>query len=141
MTFLDRLTSVFFEKQDSLAKAIIHSCSVEAGTVGLMTAQIPGDRFVIGGIQVDMVQRLARVYDRRLDRAGVLAVLNAAAAVTLAPEAVNQIVKYVPFLGNVVNMSVAGGVTEAIGWSAVRILKDEKWFNKGAGSKEFGDSF
>lgn len=49
MAIIDRIASVFFDDPDDQAKAIIHSVSVEMGTVGFFTAQILGDKFVIGG--------------------------------------------------------------------------------------------
>ncbi|NET61107.1 MAG: hypothetical protein F6K47_34775 [Symploca sp. SIO2E6] len=113
MTIIDRFATIFFSEKDSIAKAIIHSVAVEAGMVGLATAQIPGDRFVLGGMQIDMVQRLAKVYEKRLDRAGAVAIAKAALAMAIGPEAVNQVIKYVPGIGNIANMTVAGSITEA----------------------------
>ena len=49
MTVIDRVATIFFSKKKDLVKAIIHSSAVEAGAVGLFTAQIPGDRVDIGG--------------------------------------------------------------------------------------------
>ncbi len=127
---IDRVATVFCSKKDTIAKVIIHSVAAEAGLIGLASAQIPGDRFVIGGIQMDMVMRLARVYGKRLDRAGALAIAKASVATALGPEAVNQVLKYVPGVGNIANMTVAGSITEAIGWLAVKMLKEADVFNK-----------
>lgn len=130
MAIIDRLSTIFFKDKDNQAKAIIHSVAFEAGAIGLASAQIPGDRFVLGSLQIDMVMRLARVYGKRLDRANAVAIAKAAIATALGPEAVNQIIKYVPGIGNIANMSVAGSVTEAIGWLAVKMFKDGSWFDK-----------
>lgn len=130
MAVIDRIATLFFSKNDSIAKAIIHSVAVEAGLVGLATAQIPGDRFFIGGMQIGMVLRLARVYRKRLDRSGAAGIAKAALAMAVGPEAVNQVVKYVPGVGNIANMTVAGSITEAIGWTAVKMFKNETWFDR-----------
>lgn len=130
MAILDKLTSIWFDDPDDQAAAIIHSVAVEAGGIGLFTAQIPGDRFVIGGIQVEMIIRLGRVYKKRLDRSNALAIAEAALATAVGPEAVNQVVKYIPGIGNISNMTVAGSITEAIGWLAVKWFKDGTWFDR-----------
>ena len=44
MAILDKIASVFFDDPDDQAGAIIHAVSVEMGTVGFFTAQIPGDK-------------------------------------------------------------------------------------------------
>jgi uncharacterized protein (DUF697 family) len=130
---IDRVATIFFSDKDKIAKAIIHGVAVEAGGVGLLTAQIPGDRFVIGAQQVDMILRLARVYGRRLDRSGAIAIGKAALAMAVGPEAVNQVVKYVPVAGNLANMGVAGGVTEAIGFTSMAWFKDGTWVKRTKG--------
>ena len=132
MAILDKIASVFFEDPDDQAGAIIHAVSVEMGTVGFFTAQIPGDKFVIGGAQVEMVRRLAKVYKVLLDRAQALglasAVLATLAGPAIAAEGANQIVKYIPGWGNLSNTAVAASITEAIGWMCVEWFKDGTWF-------------
>jgi uncharacterized protein (DUF697 family) len=131
MTFIDRFTTIWFTDKDKIVKAIIHASAFEAGCVGFVTAQIPGDRFVIGSVQVDMVIRLAKVYRKRMDRSTALAMVKACVASSLGPEAVNQVLKYVPGVGNIANTTVAGSVTEAIGWTAVKIFEDDlDWFDR-----------
>jgi uncharacterized protein (DUF697 family) len=131
---IDRIATIFCSEKDSIAKAIIYGVATEAGGVGLFTAQIPGDRLVIGGQQVDMILRLARVYGRRLDRAGAIAIGKAALAMAAGPEAVNQILKYVPGFGNLANMGVAAGVTAAIGVTSMKWFKDGTWVKKTQGA-------
>lgn len=132
MAVFDRIASVFFDDPDDQAAAIIHVVSVEMGAVGFFTAQIPGDKFIIGGAQVDMVRRLARVYKVRLDRAQAVglasAVLATLAGPAIAAEGANQIVKYIPGYGNLSNTTVAASITEAIGWLCVKWFKDGSWF-------------
>lgn len=115
MAIIDRIASAFFDDPDDQAKAIIHSVSVEMGTVGFFTAQTPGDKFVIGGAQVDMVRRLAKVYKVRLDRVQAVgfasAVLATLAGPAIAAEGANQIVKYIPGWGNLSNTAVAASIT------------------------------
>lgn len=134
MTVIDRFATLFFSKRERVVKAIIHGSAADAACVGFATAQIPGDRVVIGGVQIDMVMRLAKVYGKRIDRSTALAIAKAAVASAIGPEAVNQVIKYVPGVGNIANTTVAGSITEAIGWLAVKIFEGEiDWFDKGKG--------
>lgn len=132
MAVLDRIASVFFDDPDDQVAAIIHAVSIEMGTVGFFTAQIPGDKFVIGGAQVDMVVRIARVYKVRLDRAQAVALASAVLATLAGPaiaaEGANQVVKYIPGAGNLSNTAVAASITEAIGWTCAEWFKDGSWF-------------
>lgn len=132
MAVLDRIASVFFDDPDDRAKAIIHAVSLEMGAVGFCTAQIPGDKFVIGGAQVDMVRSLAKVYKVRLDRAQAIGLASAVIATLTGPaiaaEGANQVVKYIPGYGNLSNTAVAASITEAIGWMCVEWFKDGTWF-------------
>nr|VFK01262.1 MAG: Uncharacterized conserved protein, DUF697 family [Candidatus Kentron sp. H]VFK01378.1 MAG: Uncharacterized conserved protein, DUF697 family [Candidatus Kentron sp. H]VFK04926.1 MAG: Uncharacterized conserved protein, DUF697 family [Candidatus Kentron sp. H] len=132
---IDRIATVFCSNKDSTAKAIIHGAAAEAGVVGLATAQIPGDHLAIGVQQIALVLHLADVYEKRLDRAGAMAIARAAMATFLAPETVNQVVKYIPGIGNVANMTVAGSITEATGWMAVKMFKDGTWFEVSKGTQ------
>ncbi len=133
MAIIGRIASVFFDDPDDQAKAIIHSVSLavslKMGTVEFFTAQIPGDKFVIGGAQV-MVRRLAKVYKVRLDKAQAVGLASAVLATlggpAIAAEGANQVVKY--FLGIVSNTAVAASITEAIGWMCVEWFKDGTWF-------------
>jgi len=103
--------------------AIIHGAATEAGAVGLATAQIPGDRFVLGAIQIDMIIQLGQEYGKRIDRAAALGILESQLATLVGVECFNQLVKYIPGIGNVANMSVASSITEALGWAAVKIFE------------------
>ncbi|VFM95249.1 MAG: Uncharacterized conserved protein, DUF697 family [Candidatus Kentron sp. G] len=125
---IDRIATLFCSEKDSISKVIIHGAAAEASIIGLATAQMPGDRLAIGAQQIALVLHLADVYEKRLDRAGAVAIVRAAMAVAFAPETVNQIIKYVPGIGNIANMAVAGSVTESTGWMAVRMFKDGTWF-------------
>lgn len=132
MAIFDRIASVFFNDPDDQAKAIIHAVSLEMGAIGFCTAQIPGDKFLIGGAQVDMVCCLAKVYKVRLDRAEAVglasAVLATLAGPAIAAEGANQVVKYIPGWGNLSNTAVAASITEAMGWMCVDWFKDGTWF-------------
>lgn len=124
MAFLDKVAMLFISDRDKRIKAIIHLSSIEAGAVGLLTAQIPGDRLVIGSIQIEMVRKIGSEYGKRWDSSTALGVIESVIATVVGVEVVNQIVKYVPVVGNIANTSVAASVTEAIGWATKKFLEN-----------------
>jgi len=127
---LSRVFSSFCIDKDSRAKAIVVGTAIEAGSIGFLSAQIPGDRFAIGGLQIEMVMDIARVYGKRFDRATALGLAKASVATALGPEAVNQVLKYIPILGNISNLSVASSVTAIIGYTSIKMIRDGSWFEQ-----------
>jgi uncharacterized protein (DUF697 family) len=75
-----------------------------------------------------MVIDIARVYGKRFDRATAMGIAKASVATALGPEAVNQVIKYFPVLGNISNLSVAASVTAMIGYTSIKMIKDGSWF-------------
>jgi uncharacterized protein (DUF697 family) len=109
--------------RDLRLKTIIHASAVEAGSVGLATAQIPGDRFIIGGVQVSMIIEIAAEFGESLTKSAALALFSSQIATVVGVEVANQVIKYVPGLGNISNAAVASSITETIGWATVNYYK------------------
>ncbi|NBD19037.1 MAG: hypothetical protein GVY04_23780 [Cyanobacteria bacterium] len=133
MSVTDRLIGLFVSNKEAKKKTIIHGAAFDASMVGLSTAQIPGgDRIAIGGVQIDMVIQLGKLYGKRLDRTEALAIAESVLATVVGVEATNQVIKYIPGIGNISNMSVAGSITEAIGWATVNYFEnpDDNLFKK-----------
>lgn len=125
MVFLSHFKH-FMPDRNARLHTIIHGASIEAGGVGLATAQIPGDRFVIGGVQISMVIQIASEFGEELDQAAAL--IQSALATVIGVEVFNGIIKYAPGLGNLANMSTASSVIEMIGWTTVKYyeMKENK---------------
>ncbi len=119
MVFLSHFKH-FMPDRDGKLNTIIHAAAVEAGGVGLATAQIPGDRFVIGAIQISMVIQIAAEFGENIEEVAAMSVAQSALATMIGVEIFNGIIKYAPGLGNLANMSTAVTVTETIGWITVR---------------------
>lgn len=119
MVFLSHVKH-FMPGRDERLHAIIHGAAVEAGGVGLATAQIPGDRLVIGAVQIAMVIQIASEFGEEIDQAGAIALFQSALATVIGVEIFNGIIHYIPGLGNLANMSTAASVTEMIGWTTVK---------------------
>jgi uncharacterized protein (DUF697 family) len=98
-------------------QVIVHTVSLEAAAIGAATAQIPGDKFIIGGFQVEMIMDIASEFGVVMTKSAASALFQSAIASVIGPQIAAGIVKYVPLWGNVVNASVAAAITETIGWA------------------------
>ena len=115
-------------------KKIIHGFSVACGVVGTGLAQIPAsDNAVIVPIQIGMIVGLGTVFDLNITESGAKSIIASAGA-SVAGRTISQfLVGWIPGIGNVINTATAAGITEAIGWIAVKNFYD-RWIedkNKG----------
>lgn len=122
--FLDKFRFII-PFQEGKLHAIIHGCAIEAGTVGFATAQIPGDRFVIGAVQIDMIIAIGSVFGKQIDKSAALGIASSVIATVVGVEVANGIIKYWPGVGNFSNMGVAASITETIGWAAVEYFRKQ----------------
>lgn len=122
--------------KDMLTKCsgIIHGASVACGGVGTGLAQIPAsDNAVIVPIQIGMIVGLGAVFDLNITESAAKSIIASAGA-SIAGRAVSQfLIGWIPGIGNAINTATAAGITEAIGWMAVKNFYD-RWVedkNKG----------
>ena len=113
---------------------IIHAASVACGGVGTGLAQIPAsDNAVIVPIQIGMIVGLGAVFELNITESVAKSIIASAGA-TVAGRTVSQfLVGWIPGIGNVINTATAAGITETIGWIAVKNFY-ERWIqdkNKG----------
>lgn len=113
---------------------IIHGASAACGGVGTGFAQIPAsDNAVIVPIQIGMIIGLGSVFGLNITEAGAKSIMASAGA-SIAGRTVSQfLVGWIPGIGNAINTATAAGITEAIGWMAVKNFYD-RWLedkNKG----------
>lgn len=121
------------EYQDK-CHGIIHAASAACGGVGTGLAQIPAsDNAVIVPIQIGMIVGLGEVFDLNITESAAKSIIASAGA-TVAGRTVSQfLVGWIPGIGNAINTATAAGITEVIGWMAVKNFY-ERWIedkNKG----------
>lgn len=113
---------------------IIHGASVACGGVGTGLAQIPAsDNAVIVPIQIGMIIGLGSVFDLNITEAGAKSIIASAGASVVGRTVSQFLVGWIPGIGNAINTATAAGITEAIGWLAVKNFYD-RWLedkNKG----------
>lgn len=106
---------------------VIHTASVACGAVGTGLAQLPAsDNAVIVPIQIGMIIKLGTIFELNITESAAKSIIASAGA-TIAGRTVSQIlVGWIPVVGNAINTATAAGITEAIGWIAVRNFYD-RW--------------
>lgn len=102
--------------------------------VGTGLAQIPAsDNAVIVPIQITMIVSLGAVFELNITESAAKSIIASAGA-SIAGRTVSQfLVGWIPGIGNVINTATVAGITEAIGWIAVKNFYD-RWVqdrNKG----------
>ena len=108
---------LLFNDRETKIACIIHGTATEAATVGAITAQVPGDRFVLGALQIQMIIEIAGEFGVSLDKSAALALFESQIATVLGREMASQATKYIPGTGNAINGVTAASVTETIGWA------------------------
>ncbi len=92
-----------------------------AAGVGAGFAQLPAsDNAMIVPIQAGMILSLGAVYGIELTQT-VTKTLLATSTATMVGRGISQVlVGWIPGIGNVINATTAGGITETIGWTIVK---------------------
>lgn len=108
-------------EQRKKCKAIIHTASVAAGSVGAGLAQIPlADNALITPIQITMITSIGAVFGIHVVEGMAKGIIASSAASIVGRGAVQTLVGWIPGIGNAINTATAAGITEAIGWAAVK---------------------
>ena len=108
-------------EQEKKCSAIIHAASAACGGVGAGLAQIPlADTAAITPIQIGMIMGLADVFELHITEGAVKGII-AGAGTSFVGRGISQVlVGWIPGIGNAINTATAAGVTEAVGWLAVK---------------------
>lgn len=113
------------EEQRSKCEFIIHGASVAAGGVGTGLAQLPViDTAVITPIQIGMITSLGAVFDIRVTEGMAKGIITSMGAAVVGRGVSQLLLGWIPGLGNAINTATAAGLTEAIGWAAVKHFSD-----------------
>ena len=109
------------DRQLKKCHAVIHSASVAAGAVGTGLAQIPlADSAIITPIQVSMIGSLGIIFDLHITEGVAKGVIGSVGAAIAGRSLAQLLVGWIPGIGNAINTATAAGLTEAIGWVAVK---------------------
>ena len=116
------------EEQKTQCHAIIHAASVAAGGVGAAGAQLPiADNAVIVPIQISMIIGLGKVFDLEITKSIANGIIKSAAASFVGRSVSQVLFGWVPVAGNAINTATAAGITETIGWLAVKEFSEKSY--------------
>lgn len=104
------------------ARKIVHRASASSAAVAATPIPLADAPFLVG-IQATMMARVAKVYDVKLSATSAAKALAGIAATTVGRSLVGALVKVVPGAGNVINATVAGGITTALGYAWVELCR------------------
>ena len=110
--------------KDQLTKCniAIHTASVASAAAGAIPIPV-ADAVPITTAQLTMVLALGKVFDTKITESAAKGLIGAAASTFVG----RNLIKLIPIVGWGVSAAVAGGVTEAIGWTiAVDLAKEAK---------------
>lgn len=104
---------------------IIHSASLTAAIIG--STPIPfADAFLLVPVQLTMMSRLHKLFGQSWVEGMAKSISKELIVVGLGRSAVGNLLKFVPAVGTVsgaiVNATVASTITEALGWTTVKML-------------------
>jgi uncharacterized protein (DUF697 family) len=112
------------DDEQTKCHAIIHAATAACGGVGTGFAQIPlSDNLILAPIQIAMVTSLGAVFGVRLTEGAAKGIISSMSASIVGRGVSQVLVGWIPGLGNAINAATAAGLTEAIGWLAVKNLK------------------
>ena len=77
-----------------------------------------------------MIMDIGAEFGVILTKSGARALFQSLIATVIGPEIANQLIKYIPGFGNVINASVAASITETIGWATYNYYDDNGQNNK-----------
>ena len=72
-----------------------------------------------------MIMSISHVYGKEISKATALGVLSGASAGTAGRALSQFLLGWIPGFGNAINATTAFAITEAIGWSAAKILEPQ----------------
>ena len=113
------------ESQLTKCHAIIHAASVAAGGVGTGLAQIPlADTALITPIQLAMITGLGGVFEINVSESAAKGIIGSVMAAVVGRYVSQLLAGWIPGVGNALNTATAAGITELIGWVAVKHFVD-----------------
>lgn len=115
------------EKQREKCQKIIHAAAAAAGAAGTGLAQIPlADNAVITPIQIGMIIKLGHELGCDINETVAKGIISGAGAAFIGRGVSQALWGWIPVAGNAINTATAAGLTEAIGWMAVKEFSTKK---------------
>lgn len=104
------------------ARTIVNRATASAAAIAATPIPVADAPFLLG-VQARMMARIAKVYDVHLSAANAAKALAGVAATSVGRSLVGSLLKVVPGAGNVINASVAGAITSALGYAWLELCR------------------
>ena len=111
---------------EAIAHVVVHGASSLSALIAATTLVPGSDAVLIMPIQVGMVVCLAKIHGREVSGSLLRSAATASVGQILGKGLSRTLLRYIPGPGNLIRASVAGGVTEVLGWAAVADFRAEK---------------
>ena len=111
---------------EAITHAVVHGASSLSALIAATTLVPGSDAVLIMPIQVGMVVCLAKIHGREVSGSLLRSATTASVGQILGKGLSRTLLRYTPGAGNLIRASVAGGVTEALGWATVADFRAEK---------------
>jgi len=102
------------DEKTQAVRELVQVCSVAAGAMTIQPFPLV-DTALIAPIQIGLVQGIGKIHGYKLDKKSILEILSTFGASIVAQNLIMAAAKLIPFFGWVVTISMAYGLTWAIG--------------------------
>ncbi|HMV69404.1 MAG TPA: hypothetical protein PKA64_21355 [Myxococcota bacterium] len=106
---------------------LIHGFASVSGAIGAGLAQLPGaDAPILASVQATMIMALAEKYGVPMHKTAAAELVLTLGATIVGRQMSRRVRSRVPGWGNAVGAVTAFGLTEAMGWAAVRWFREQR---------------
>ena len=123
---------------EAITHAVVHGASSLSAVIAATTLVPGSDAVLIMPIQVAMVVCLAKIHGREVSSSLLRSAATASVGQILGKGLSRTLLRYAPGPGNLIRASVAGSVTEALGWAHGRGLPSSGGWTRGGRAREAG---
>ncbi|MCK8059718.1 MULTISPECIES: YcjF family protein [unclassified Fusibacter] len=103
-------------KQAVLCHGVIHSAAVACYTIGFIPIPLV-DTVPMTATQVTMIISLGKIFNNKLTKSDAQVILKTASAALAGRALTKNVLKFIPGIGWTINGTIAGTITEILGWT------------------------
>jgi uncharacterized protein (DUF697 family)/predicted GTPase len=113
---------VNIENKEKKCATIIHEVAASAAGIGAIPIPI-SDTLLITPLQAGMIALIGGIMGMPMEGTEVMATFLPLISAAIGIQTASSLTKLIPGLGSAINAAVAGALTEAVGWMALKYFK------------------